>query len=76
MFWGAKEFCPDFPKICLKILQKMTPKMYFGQLFHIKAHKAPFLLAFSGILRRFLHNCPDCHGFARITGEFAEIFTI
>jgi len=63
-FASAKEFCPNFPKLTLKKLQKLPPKkrlhfiLFWAHFFQIKAHQALILPKFPSNLPKFPLTCP------------------
>ena len=84
IFGGAKDFCPNSPKLARKKLKKVTSKnklcmCFWEPFFQIKEGWAPFahifrgLLRFSRILRRF---SAILLGFMECSSDFYQIKTL
>jgi len=83
MFGGAKDFCPNFPKLVKKVVVHILPTVFWcdlqkwsslvflqtlGTIFEVKQCWAPFLPRFAGILPRYLGTLL---GFSGILPKFS-----
>jgi len=73
-FGGAKDFCPNSPKLARKKLQKMTSKEKFFMWFWAPffSHQSILGATFAHIFRDFVKVFRD---FAQISKDFVRIFT-
>jgi len=86
IFGGAKDFCPNFPKLAQKVVVQLLPTVFvvwppkndlhlffckpWAPFLEVKQRWAPFLLRFSGISPRYLRIL---FGFSGILPKFSEI---